>query len=85
MNKYRIVARYTASDDPYYIVQQKRWYGWGCPSRQYSWVLTNYIGESYESFSTFEAAEAALNEYLKEIKNAKRKSEIIKVYEEPSS
>lgn len=85
MKKFRIVARYGTGDDPHYVVQQKRWYGWGCPSRRHSWVLTNYIAESYQSFSTFEAAETALHEYLKEVKNAKRKSEIIKVYEEPSS
>jgi|694.fasta_scaffold04354_31 hypothetical protein len=81
--KFRIVARYCTLDDPYYIVQQKRWYGWGFPSNRYSNKLSP--DSYYEIFFTVESAETALNDYIKELKNVKRKSEIIKVYEEPSS
>lgn len=80
MKRYRILEKYSTNDAPYYIVQTKRWYGWGIvPFKSGCHYLR--CGDWYETFKTFEEAESALNKYLHAIKNTQRKSKVVKEYE----
>lgn len=80
MKRYRIVARYKSMDDPYYIVQQKKWYGWGLPNGRCGFYLQDGL-DDYEEFNSLEKAENALEKYVKANYNYSRKDEVVKEYE----
>lgn len=80
--KYRIAEKIFSDDTHSYIIQEKRWYGWGVMKGHYTSRMT-CGGTYYENgFLTIEDAEIALKKQLKLNGKLKNRTITIKEYEE---
>ena len=75
--KYRIVKKYYDNTlEPFYVVEEKKWFFWGVPASNYLRKLVIFASVGYEckKFKSIEAAEEA----VKKAKVTSNKNEVVK-------
>ncbi len=79
--KTRIAKRIWPNDSISYIIQEKKWFGWGIMDGHYTSQISLYRSIEYKTHHTFEEAESALKKQVSLNKRLQQKITCVKHYE----